>query len=841
MFSRLLTALDDDLLNLDYPRSPEAVAAAARVKDAMRGEVVPQIASAWFDLISLYRSSDPELAAEVLDTMRRYISWIDIGLVANDAFIPLLFELILTPSFAVPLRASAAGCVLAILSKRMEPRQKLALLRTLYLTRVFGLVANIGNGESELISKVAALITGYAAEALDCYKRLGSEDAEGVSMQLLEEALPSVFFVIQNCDEEDSGRAVDFLSDYVSLMKSPSEKQLAYIGQILELIRREICYDPGYRNNLDLPDKIGKEVEDHAAERRKDMLLLFRAVCRVLPDLTQQFIRSLLADTLSSSQMNVEEAEVALSLFYCLGETISEEGIRTGSGLLRELIPTLLSAHFSCHSHRIVALIYLETITRYMKFVQENTQYIPHVLVAFLDSRGMHHPNPNVCQRASYLFMRTVKLLKSQLVPFLDEILQSLQDIVCRFTKFDWTNEELTYYASEDGSHTFEAIGLLIGMESVSSEKQSEYLAALLTPLCQQVESFLSDAKVNKLEDSSPKVVGIQQTVMAINALSKGFSERLVTAIRPAIGIMFKQMLDVLLQILVMFPNIKPLRNKVTSYLHRMVDVLGASVFPCLPVALTQLLTESEPKEMVNFLVLINQLICKFGSAMSGMLEEIFPAIASRLFAILPRDAISMGPGSNTEQEAHELQELERTFCMFLHVLAIHDLSSVFLAQKSMGFMEAIMHMLLLRSCSHKDVLIRKQCVQIFVRLIKDWCTGYSGEDKVPGFRRFIIETFATNCCLYSVLDKSFDFHDANSLLVFGEIVVAQKVMHEKFGDDFTDHFVSKGLLAAHCSQDLAEQYYYKLQGNDIRALKSFYQYLIEKLRQQQNGSLVFR
>lgn len=35
---------------------------------------------------------------------------------------------------------------------------------------------------------------------------------------------------------------------------------------------------------------------------------------------------------------------------------------------------------------------------------------------------------------------------------------------------------------------------------------------------------------------------------------------------------------------------------------------------------------------------------------------------------------------------------------------------------------------------------------------------------QVPGFQRFIIETFAANCCLYSVLDKSFEFRDANSV-----------------------------------------------------------------------------
>jgi hypothetical protein len=35
---------------------------------------------------------------------------------------------------------------------------------------------------------------------------------------------------------------------------------------------------------------------------------------------------------------------------------------------------------------------------------------------------------------------------------------------------------------------------------------------------------------------------------------------------------------------------------------------------------------------------------------------------------------------------------------------------------------------------------------------------------QVPGFRVFMIEKFATNCCLYSVLDKPFDLRDANSV-----------------------------------------------------------------------------
>lgn len=56
-----------------------------------------------------------------------------------------------------------------------------------------------------------------------------------------------------------------------------------------------------------------------------------------------------------------------------------------------------------------------------------------------------------------------------------------------------------------------------------------------------------------------------------------------------------------------------------------------------------------QAKDMVEFLVLVNQIICKFKSSASAVLEEIFPTIASRLSVILSQDAFSAGPASNTE------------------------------------------------------------------------------------------------------------------------------------------------------------------------------------------------
>ncbi|XP_026386206.1 uncharacterized protein LOC113281635 [Papaver somniferum] len=71
------------------------------------------------------------------------------------------------------------------------------------------------------------------------------------------------------------------------------------------------------------------------------------------------------------------------------------------------------------------------------------------------------------------------------------------------------------------------ANGLLIGMEDVRvpQEKQAKCLSSLLIPLCNQT-------------------------------------------------------LDVLLQILVVFPKVDALQSKVMSFIHRMVEVLGGAVFP---------------------------------------------------------------------------------------------------------------------------------------------------------------------------------------------------------------------------------------------------------------------
>ncbi|WJX40883.1 RING-type E3 ubiquitin transferase [Trifolium repens] len=133
---------------------------------------------------------------------------------------------------------------------------------------------------------------------------------------------------------------------------------------------------------------------------------------------------------------------------------------------------------------RLVALVYLETVTRYVKFTQDNAQCIPIVLAPFLD--------------------------EVKLVPFIAVILQRYQahKMVAAFLRYSYS---VKFMAAIIYSYVL--------------------IDTLDSPFCQQVEAVLRNAKLLSYGES-----GKSSWQLILSA-----SESLVTASRPAIGNMFKR------------------------------------------------------------------------------------------------------------------------------------------------------------------------------------------------------------------------------------------------------------------------------------------------------------
>ncbi len=72
-------------------------------------------------------------------------------------------------------------------------------------------------------------------------------------------------------------------------------------------------------------------------------------------------------------------------------------------------------------------LIFFENVVRYYQFFEVQPDYIPTILEAFVDSRGLHNVVLQIRVRSWYLFHRYVKLLKSRMGPYVENVLTSIQ------------------------------------------------------------------------------------------------------------------------------------------------------------------------------------------------------------------------------------------------------------------------------------------------------------------------------------------------------------------------------------------------------------------------------
>jgi exportin-T len=112
MFARVLLQLDEEIISMEVPRSQEEGATSMRVKDAIRESCIALLVDTVHKAVLNYQESAPALAGNLLEVFSRFITWVDIGLVANEHWMSLLVGSLSSPSEAV--RSGALDCVLQV-------------------------------------------------------------------------------------------------------------------------------------------------------------------------------------------------------------------------------------------------------------------------------------------------------------------------------------------------------------------------------------------------------------------------------------------------------------------------------------------------------------------------------------------------------------------------------------------------------------------------------------------------------------------------------------------------------------------------------------------------------
>ena len=105
MFLRVLDSIDAEVVDRDIERTPQRAAAHTHAMEA--------IAEAWFTILVTFETSNDVIVSSTLETIAKYISWIDIRLIVNDRFVALLFRFMANAE----QREHACECFVSIVDK----------------------------------------------------------------------------------------------------------------------------------------------------------------------------------------------------------------------------------------------------------------------------------------------------------------------------------------------------------------------------------------------------------------------------------------------------------------------------------------------------------------------------------------------------------------------------------------------------------------------------------------------------------------------------------------------------------------------------------------------------
>ena len=847
MFTRVLEAIDEEVVaTTEAGRTSRGeLAHSMRIKDAMRADGSLQlIFDAWRQCLNHFAQSDSALAARVFAAARRYVDWVDVNIVASEAYVSCAKECLMlndsTGRANEELRAAATAYLHAVFTKGMDTGVKVKMIISMNAVDICSALqmicsANSDDFEEHFVTQVTYLAASIGTELLNANKMenitaLGA-DLSAQASALLHTVTPVILASINSKHERAVLATLPFLTSYISYVKSQPAlmmtAQPALMGAFQALIARGAFPSDDDVDDLDWNDgsnALAAELAEDVFSLRAELNVQFRNIARLAPQLARDVVWQVLRTASPSdgdgSSVRWQNVEAAVSAVYSLGEGADDAAVKpmssadlaqatNGTGVVTDTPLGQLAMSLvrqwgpnvgGVMRHRIVAPVFLETCVRYHVVLERDDVGLGIALSAFLDERGVRHPDPAVRSRACYLLSRFTRPLRCKLSDQTGPILSALsapltdaaRDIVvvthastASVTIVGIQSKAMAEVGNDDRLYLFEAVGMILGADDVDEATQIEYLKQVARMLCEQIER----AVVSRDDDNSIQLA--TRAIVAISNVSKGFSERTCVTMRPGTGEIFRSCLEVALKCLDVWPRNSSVRSRVTAFLHRMIELLGPSVTQYLAPVVDRLRRDAGAAELRETLVLFNQLLSTYKTMLAPFVVDILPSLTSQVFSSVAREyaqASVQGEIAVNTESVREASDLERMWLSTTSALGANGLLTLVFAgdnlQASTELRESMINRLMDAATTHSMVSVRKVALQSLKSFVEAWTADSSPEapltdttapvrgphqDIVPGFTHFVIERICAECCIVPPLRGDLNLADAVSVTVLNE------------------------------------------------------------------------
>lgn len=350
IYLRVIISVHDEIGDTMIPRSAEEQERDNGLKDLIRDRDVQLITASWHEILSQWRSRDDNVVDLCLTGMGRWVVWIDISLVINEALLDLLSEM-LTPqptSDSDPKlqyrRRRAVETLTELLGKKMNANDKLELIDVLKIDRAVSRIISSRSltelrsspeYDTDFAEEVGRLVNNAVCDivrVLESGKDKDSLSSRGMAQ--LETFLPLIIRFLSDEYDEICASVIPCLTDLLTVMRKKAKANSSLLNEnstmlpvILDAVIAKMKYDEtSYWGNDDTQTD-----EAEFQDLRRRLHVLQQAVAAVDESVYVAKVSSLVSTTLDAylnqnGQMDWRDVDLALYEMFLFGELALKNG-----------------------------------------------------------------------------------------------------------------------------------------------------------------------------------------------------------------------------------------------------------------------------------------------------------------------------------------------------------------------------------------------------------------------------------------------------------------------------------------------------------------------------------
>lgn len=671
---RICIYINSEIADQTFIRSKELQLKNNCLKDQMRINDIQLLVNIWINCLRYVLNDTKqnvdsnlmELTTWSLSCIGSYISWIDVNLIITPEYINLIYNFLDYNETKI----ACSNCLCEIITKKMKPSDKLALLSLLNLTDKLNTMDH--NDDLDIYENLAklasiiglelSLIIEQCQDTIDANNNNNNNknnnvlddstsDMElqqvsiGADQRILNQCVPLILKFMSHEYDSVTQQCFPFITQYLSVLKKlfaiggkpgsavllNSKKQPLdqdhsnFLNTLMSIMFKKMRIDES--SDEDSQD----DIEEFNETIRSKLKTFQESICVINPQIfvenLSNMIQNLLASTNNNSNVNWRDLELALWQMNNLCESIrnnlfgvpKQEIISSPPALIMFKFMNLLLNNNSIFQidNSYVEISFFELVVRHHNFINGEKEYFT-LLNIFCSEFGMFNKRERVRLRSWYLFTRFIKMIKPKYsIAILTEIISKVSPLLTiKITSInaDGTENDTTF---DNQMYLFEGVGLLIG---ANSETSYDILDNVLKPMFTQLESCISS------QVQTPEVVlQCHHILMAIGTLARGVHGGLVPdnqvnnalvnkrLIHQSLIEKFSNIAEVVLVTFSFFNKHENIRDASRFTFSRLIPILNSGII-AFANKLIALFLESDLKmlELNDFLGFLGQMIHTF-------------------------------------------------------------------------------------------------------------------------------------------------------------------------------------------------------------------------------------